>query len=284
VKLPGRPRTLFALSLTALVLVTTTVFVIRAEPQSSDGSSTLPEFPTDGPYHYRIEYLGVTCGHMTIESRLEKYQGRPAYHVVMTASNTRFFNKIYRVDGQIDSWIDAETMSTLAYESDITEKGRRKIRRYHIDYEKSEVRAEKHGKVKTVPFDGEAALDPLAYVYRGRVLAGKPGSTFELNLLTDRGVVVTGTQVGEIKKFRTPDGKIDLLRVQPITADGEMFARRGEFVYWIKPDLTRTLYRLDFKLPFGHLLAKYVGPASGSFDRRTEEEKADPGPPVQVEQ
>ena len=89
--------------------------------------SHLGAFPIEGPNHYKVEYLGITCGHMTLESRLEEYQGRPAYHVVMTARNTRFFNKIYRVDGQIDSWIDAETMSTLAYESDITERKRRKI-------------------------------------------------------------------------------------------------------------------------------------------------------------
>jgi len=268
-------------ALVALTLVTTTVFVYRAEPQTSYGSDALPVFPTDGPYHYSVEYLGITCGHMTLESRLEEYKGRPAYHVVMTASNSKFFNKIYRVDGEIDSWIDAETMSTLAYESDITEKGRRKIRSYRIDYEKGVVRAEKHGKVKTVPYEGEPALDPLAYVYRGRVLAGKPGSTFDLNLLTDHGVTKTGTQVGELKRFKTADGKMELLRVQPITADGELFSRKGKFIYWIDPDVTRTLYRLDFKLPFGRLLAKYTGPAKGSADRRTEAEKADPGPPIE---
>jgi hypothetical protein len=214
---------------------------------------------------------------MTLESRLEKYRGRPAYHVVMTASNSKFFNKIYRVDGQIDSWVDAETMSTLSYESDVTEKGRRKISRYIVDPRAGVVTAEKNGTVETIPFDGEIALDPLAYVFRGRVLAGSPGSSFDLNLLTDRGVVETATQIGAAKKFVTPDGKIGLLRVQPITADGEMFSRKGEFIYWIGPDTTRTLYRLDFKLPFGHLLAKYTGPASGTVDRRTPAEMADPG-------
>jgi sugar lactone lactonase YvrE len=173
-------------------------------------------------------------------------------------------------------------MSTLAYESDITERGRRKIRRYRIDYEKGVVRAEKHGKVKTVPYKGEAALDPLAYVFRGRMLAGGPGSTFDLSILTDHGVTVTGTRVGELKRFRTADGKKELLRVQPLTADGEMFSRKGEFIYWIDPDVTRKLYRLDFKLPFGRLLAKYTGPAEGPVDRRTAAEKADPGPPVEV--
>jgi hypothetical protein len=279
--LMGRPRVALGVALAVLVLVMTTFFVYRAEPQSHDGTEVLPAFPIEGPFHYKIEYLGVTCGHMTLESRLEEFKGRPAYHVVMTACNTRFFNKIYRVDGQIESWVDAETMSTLAYESDITEKGRRKIRRYHIDYEKGVVRAEKHGKVKTVPFEGDFAIDPLAYVYRGRVLAGLPGSTFELNLLTDRGVIVTGTQVGELKRISTADGKKELLRVQPLTADGEMFSRKGEFIYWIGPDVKRKLYRLDFKLPFGRLLAKYTGPAEGPVDRRTETQKADPGPPVE---
>jgi len=279
--LTGRPGVALGVVLAVLVLVIITFFVYRAEPQSHETVEVLPAFPTEGPFHYQIEYLGVHCGHMTLESRLEEFEGRPAYHVVMTACNTKFFNKIYRVDGQIDSWVDAETMSTLAYESDITEKGRRKIRRYHIDYEKRVVRAEKYGKVKTVPFEGDFAIDPLAYVYRGRVLAGGPGSTFELNLLTDRGVIVTGTQVGELKRFRTVDGKKELLRVQPLTADGEMFSRKGEFIYWIGPDVKRKLYRLDFKLPFGRLHAKYTGPAEGPADRRTAAEKADPGPPVE---
>ena len=91
----------------ALAIASTTVLVCRAEPQSANESPQLAAFPTEGPYHYKVEYLGITCGHMTLESRLEEYQGRPAYHVVMTACNAKFFNKIYRVDGQIDSWIDA---------------------------------------------------------------------------------------------------------------------------------------------------------------------------------
>jgi hypothetical protein len=276
-----RPRLALGVAMAALALAMATVFVCRAEPQSAGKTPPMAAFPTDGPYHYKVEYLGIMCGHMTLESRLEEYRGRPAYHIVMTACNSKFFNKIYRVDGQIDSWVDAETMGTLAYESDITEKGRRKIRSYHIDYDKGVVRAEKHGKIKTVPFEGEPALDPLAYVYRGRVLAGKPGSTFDLNLLTDRGVFTTGSRVGELKRFNTADGTRELLRVQPVTVDGEMFERKGEFIYWIAPDARRTLYRLDFKLPFGRLLAKYDGPAEGPVDRRTEAEKADPGPPVE---
>lgn len=267
------------LVLTSLALLCAAGFASRAQPRPSEGASTVSDFPTDGPYHYKVEYLGIVCGHMTLESRLEKFQGRSAYHVTMTACNAKFFNKIYKVDGQINSWVDAESMSTLAYQSDITEKGKRSIRSYEIDHENGVVRANKDGKVKTIPFEGLAALDPLAYVYRGRALAAAPGSTFHLDLLTDRGVVATASKVGGLKKFRTPDGELELLRVQPMTADGEMFSRKGAFVYWITPAAEKTLYRLDFDLPFGRLLATYTGPAAGPVDRRAEELKSRPGSP-----
>lgn len=271
-------RTVIITCAVGLALASVVVLVSRAATQAGPEVESVPVFPIEGPLAYKVEYLGITCGHMALESRLEEYEGRPAYHVVMTASNAKFFNKIYRVDGQIDSWIDAETMSTLAYESNITERGRQKIRRYRVDYETGVVTGERRGKVKEFPYEGGSALDPLAYCYRGRVLAGKSGSTFLLNLLTDDGVIKTGSEVGKPKKFKTPDGKKMLLRVQPVTADGEMFERKGKFIYWIDPGPKRTAYRLEFYLPFGKLSAKYIGPAEQSFDRRSEAEKAIPEP------
>jgi len=217
---------------------------------------------------YKVEYLGITCGHMTLESRLEEYRGKPAYHMIMTARNSSFFNQIYRVDGRIESWVDVETMSTLAYISDITEKGKRKIKRYIIDRDAGVVRAEKRGVVETIPYDGGPALDPLAFVFRGRALAGKPGTTFAEPILTDRGPVETISKVGELKRFKTCDGKHELLPIQPMPADKVLFSKKDQVVYWIDPGPGRKLYRLDFKLGWGRLLCKLTGPAEEVADRR----------------
>lgn len=268
---------MFAAGATVAVTAAIAGFVSRAEPQKTTGKATTGhELSIDGPYAYSVEYLGITCGQMTLESRLEQRDGRPAYHITMTARNSKFFNKIYRVDGRIESWVDLETMTTIAYESDITKKGERETRRYHVDRAAGLVTADKHGEVTTIPYEGGPALDPLAYVYRGRQLADAEGKRFSINLLTDKGVFETESVVGERKVFSTYDGKRELQRVQPVTADGEMFSEKGEFVYWIDPGPTRTLYRLDFKLGFGRLLAKLTGPADGPADRRMEAEAADP--------
>lgn len=268
-------RFVLAVALAVVVALAVGAFVLRGAAQTAPATAGASRFSLDGPFAYSVEYLGVTCGHMTLESRLEEYRGRPAYHVVMTARNSKFFNKIYRVDGRIDSWVDAETMTTIAYESDITEKGERKIRRYEVHPEKGEITADKYGKVSTIPYDGGPALDPLAYVYRGRAMADPGAENFSLDLLTDKGVVRTVSLIGERKRFKTYDGKRELQKIQPMTPDAEMFSRKGEFVYWIDPGPTRTLYRLDFKLGFGRLLAKLQGPADGPADRRIDLEQSD---------
>ena len=232
-----------------------------AEDRAADRAPDLPAMPLDGPYAYKVEFLGVTCGHMTLESRLEIFAGRPAYHIIMTGRNSRFFNKIYRVDGRVDSWVDAETMTTLEYESVIVEKGKRKVRRYHVDSEAKVVKAEKHGNVTTLPFDGEPSLDPLAFVVRARVLAGAPGTTFGLRLLTDKGPFESISQVGKLKRFETFEGDRELLRIQPMPVDRELSSRKEKFVMWVDPGPRRTLHRLEFFLSFGSLVVKLTGPA-----------------------
>jgi hypothetical protein len=253
-------------------LVVVGVLVGRAGEVSESEPAGSKAIPVDSRLAYKVEYLGITCGHMTLESWLEDYRGKPAYHIIMTARNSSFFNKIYRVDGRIESWVDVETMSTLAYTSDITEKGKRKIKRYTIDREAGMVRAEKHGKVENIAYDGGPALDPLAFVFRGRALAGKPGTSFTQPILTDRGPVETKSNVGELKRFKTADGKRELLPVQPAPAEEGVFSRKGEFVYWIDPGPDRKLYRLDAKLGWGRLKAKLIGPADEVADRRGIEE------------
>jgi hypothetical protein len=170
------------------------------------------------------------------------------------------------VDARIDSWVDAATMSSLEYLSVVHEKDETKLERYLIDPGEGTIRAEKKGKVRTISYDGEPALDPLAFTYAVRAKASEPGQSFELRMHTDEGPLETVSQVTRLKRKRTMDGRRELLRVQPNPADGEMFSRKGEFVMWVDPAPGRTLYRLDFKLGFGRLIAALDGADDSIFD------------------
>jgi hypothetical protein len=253
-------------ALGTLVVVAIVVSAQTSPPPPPPAVETLAEFPLDGPYQYDVEFIGITCGKMTLESRQETRDGRPVYHIVFTARNAKFFNKIYRVRSRIDAWVDAETMSSIEYLMVSNEKGETKREHYLVDRDNGLIHAEKNGEQRTIEFDGEPALDPLSFSFGVRALAGSPGSSFHLRMLTDEGTLRTVTHVQKLKKKRTINGRKRLLRVQPMPATGEMFSREGEFVMWIDPEGQRTLYRLDFKLSFGRLIASLEGPTESAGD------------------
>jgi hypothetical protein len=211
--------------------------------------------PVDGPFVYEVRYLGITCGHMTLENRLEEFRGRPAYHIVMRARNAKFFNKIYRVDARIDSWVDRETLSSLAYESAIEEKGELKVHRFEVDEDGDVIRGFEGDDETEIPHPGGPVLDPLAFVMRLRTGLDSPGDTIDLQLITSRGVLSTRSSAIALKKKSTVDGRSHLLKVRPEPTDNELFSRKGEFILWLDPGPARTLHRLDFKLSFGRLIA-----------------------------
>ncbi len=214
-------------------------------------------FPIHDAVHYTVKCLGVTCGHLYLSSSVEDLDGRPAYHIVMTAKNSKFFNRIYKVDARIDSWVDAETLSTLVYESVTTEKGETSTERHEIDLHEGTVLSIEDGVEKTLEFSStEPVLDPLAFVFRLQALAKKGGDEITLTLLTTKGPVQTVTTVRGPESKRTSRGRRLLLEIEPQPADGKMFSKKGRFSIWVDPQESSTLYILDFKLSFGHLIAK----------------------------
>ncbi|RLE26202.1 MAG: hypothetical protein DRJ65_06000 [Acidobacteria bacterium] len=213
--------------------------------------------PIHDPVHYTIRCLGVTCGHLYLSSSVDDLNGRPAYHIVMTAKNSKFFNRIYKVDARIDSWVDAETLSSLVYESVTTEKGETSTERHEIDLHEGIVRSVENGVENTLEFSStEPVLDPLAFVFRLQALAKKGGDKITLTLLTSKGPVQTVTTVRGPKSRKTSRGRRSLLEIEPHPADGKMFSKKGLFSVWVDPQDETTLYILDFRLSFGHLIAK----------------------------
>lgn len=227
-----------------------------AEPTNPPATEN-PAFPLHEPAHYTVKYLGVTCGHLHLSNSIEEIDGRPAYHIVMTARNSKFFNRIYSIDVRIDSWIDAQTLSTVLYESSKTEKGETTIERHVIDRAKGTVVSVENGVTTTMNFTSdEPVLDPLAFVFRLHALATKDHDELVLTLLTLKGPVETVATVRGPEKKRTSRGRRMLLEIKPRPTDGTMFSKKGKFSLWVDPNEGGPLYMLDFRLSFGHLTAK----------------------------
>lgn len=220
-----------------------------------------PPFPLHGDRHYRVTYLGITCGHLNLKSSLEVLEGRPVYHFTLRARNSKFFNRIYRVDARIESWVDARKLRTIRYESEITEKGKTSSEMHTIDWETLTVRSIEDGEEREFTLDEDRpVLDPLSFVFRLQALAGATEGPKTLTLITDRGPVDAIATVDDPARRRTVDGRKNLVEVQPKSEDGKVFSRKGRFSLWVDPTGDTRLYTLDFKLSFGRLIAEITDP------------------------
>ena len=240
------------------MLLCSLVFPAACRAGDPEGNGDTPDlrviFPVHAKLNFKVRYLGLNCGEMSLESRSEEYEGRPAYHIHLEARNSKFFNKIYRVNTQIDSWVDAESLGTICYSSHSNEDG--KERREEIRVASEEVVWKKGEKERCFPLSpGQIVLDPLAYLFRLESFSLRPGSRPHLFLLTTKGPMETVAQVSGLLKVKTALGKRNVVRIHPRPVDGKMFSRKGDLSMMVIPGDPPLLAMLDFDLSFGHLKA-----------------------------
>jgi len=241
----------------ALILCCTFSSACLAQEKNEAPEKQGGGFPLHENRHYKVNYLGLTCGTMDLESHLEDHGGVSCYHVTMKARNSKFFNKIYKINIRIDSWVDAKSLSTIDYESLSVEKGKEHVESIHVS--KGDILWIRKGKEHHFKrADDTPVLDSLAYLYRLQSLSSDVGSRPELVLLTTKGPLKTISQISGLRREKTSFGRRKTVRIHPHLADGKMFSRKGEIVLMVEPGSPAILHLLDFDLSFGHLKAKLV--------------------------
>ena len=226
-----------------------------ARAQGAAAAPVAP-FPLDEFLTYDVRYLGVHCGAMTLTSYADRDSGAAVYRIAVAARTSKFFDGIYRVRVRIDSEYSAERGSSLSYHQYGEEKHERKDELWQVDFDAGEVRRTRGGALKTFPLTSEQVVDPLAFIYRMRLLLSDVGQRATLALMTSHGAVDTVAEVVEKRAVKTPFGSREVLVVVPRPEEDELFTKKGRLEIWVGADEQRLPYRVVFDLPFGKLVAR----------------------------
>lgn len=218
-------------------------------------AATAP-FPLDEFLSYKVTYLGIHCGAMTLSSYTENQDGKPIYRIDLAARTSKFFDGVYRVRVRIESTYSAERASSLSYHHHGEEKGEHKDELWQVDFAASEVLRTRDGKLTTFPLSTDGVVDPLSFVYRMRVLLSGKGERATLAMMTSDGAVETVAEVVEKRTVKTPFGAREVLVIVPRPQQDELFSKKGRMEIWVGADERRLPYRVVFDLPFGKLVAR----------------------------
>lgn len=220
-----------------------------------------PPFRVGERLTYEVYYGLVRAGTATLVVHdVVQVCGRPTYHVVLTATTTPTFSKIFRVNDKIESYIDTEEFIPRKF-AKVQEEG---------DYRHDEVtildqehhlghyRSNRSGYTKDYEIP-ERCQDTLSIFYFLRLLWYGIGDRFVVKVMADEKIWDVAFQVKEaVRRTIYRGGSYDTFLLE---ADANFDAgtlRKGRGRLWITMDERKLIVCVKTKLAFGYLTLAMV--------------------------
>ncbi|MGH7602486.1 MAG: DUF3108 domain-containing protein [Gemmatimonadaceae bacterium] len=199
-------------------------------------------------YDVKFGALRVGSAHMEVVA-LDNLRGRPAWH---TAFWVRGGNFLYRVNDVYESWMDAETLSSLRFVQQLQEGGKDTERRFEI-YPERAVFIQTSKKPEKEEPSVSNPLDDGSFLYFLRTIPLVVGQTYDFNryFRPDRNPV--RIRVLRKESVSVPAGKFNAIVVQPMIKTKGIFSENGHAEVWLSDDDRHIMLQLKSKLSFGSL-------------------------------
>jgi hypothetical protein len=199
-------------------------------------------------YDVRFGALRVGNAHMEVVA-LDNLRGRPAWHTAFWVQGGNF---LYRVNDVYESWMDAETLSSLRFVQQLEEGGKETERRFEIYPERGVfIQTTEHPAVeeKTV----NQPLDDGSFLYFIRTIPLAVGQTYDFDryFRPDRNPV--RIRVLRRERIRVPAGTFEAIVIQPVIKTKGIFSENGHAEIWLSDDDRHIMLQLKSKLSFGSL-------------------------------
>jgi hypothetical protein len=233
-----------------LVLLFITVFGGLSKAQELSMVND-PVFKVGEQLSYRLKYGFFTAAeaNLTVENTDIKYDGRPAYHIVVEGKTAGSFDVFYKVRNRYESYVDQKTLLPYFYAENRHEGSWNHRDKVTFDHETNKITANKG----TYPFTGKVFDFVSAYYFARSIDVSKlhVGQTFELKYFLDDGINSLGiTYVGK-EKITCPMGTFNCLKFNPTIMPGRIFKKNSKLYLWITDDDNRIPVKAQVEVILG---------------------------------
>ncbi|HEY8853606.1 MAG TPA: DUF3108 domain-containing protein [Gemmatimonadaceae bacterium] len=199
-------------------------------------------------YDVKFGSLRVGNAHMEVVA-LDNLRGRPSWHTAFWVQGGNF---LYRVNDVYESWMDAESLSSLRFVQELEEGGKDIERRFEI-YPERAVFVQTSKKPPTEERSVSQPLDDGSFLYFVRTIPLVVGQTYDFNryFRPDRNPV--RIRVLRKERISVPAGSFDAIVIQPVIKTKGIFSENGHAEIWLSDDDRHIMLQLKSKLSFGSL-------------------------------
>ncbi len=201
---------------------------------------------------YSTIFNFVKSGQSTMEIiGQETIDGHSAYHIRFQTQTAPFFDKVYQIRDNMESWIDARTLFSRRFQKKLAEGKYRK--EYAVDFDYQKMLAISATDVDTLT---SMVNDPLSIFYFIRAESLYVGRVFKLynydnNKLKPYNIIVKRTQ-----KIKVIAGEFVCFVLEPFSKDGKLFRHQNQVTIYISADERHLPVLISSESSFGKTILR----------------------------
>ena len=218
-----------------------------------------PVFKVGEQLSYRLKYGFFTAAEadLKVENTDIKYNGHPAYHIVVEGKTAGSFDVFYKVRNRYESYVDQKTLLPYYYAENRHEGSWNHSDKVTFNHETDKITANKG----TYPYTGKVFDFVSAYYFARTIDISKMhiGDKFELKYFLDDGINSLGiTYVGK-EKVTCSMGTFNCLKFNPTIIPGRIFKKNSKLYLWITDDKNRIPVKAQVEVILGSITMDLTG-------------------------
>jgi len=218
-----------------------------------------PVFKVGEQLSYRLKYGIFTAAEaeLSVQNTDIKYNGHPAYHIVVEGKTAGSFDVFYKVRNRYESYVDQKTLLPYYYAENRHEGSWKHSDKVSFDHETNKITANRG----TYPYTGKIFDFVSAYYFARTIDVSKMhvGDKFELKYFLDDGINSLGiTYVGK-ERVTCSMGTFNCLKFNPTIIPGRIFKKNSKLYLWITDDNNRIPVKAQVEVVVGSITMDLTG-------------------------
>lgn len=239
---------------------------------------------------FDISFLGVPAARFVFHTLPFKRIGaRKVYHFKGILTSLSIFNLVYKLNDQVESFVDYDGLFSHRYRLIQDESGQSRDQLELYDSEKKQMFYWNRHRGKEGPMSESrefAAIQPfvqdyLSAAYVARSFPWKEGAVFEFPMAHEKKQFDGVISFVRRETISTTLGRKAAFVVRPQVREGGVLQGNGEIYFWISDDDRRTLLKLEAKVRIGTVVAYLVNYNPGVPPEQTQAEPTPAPSPVE---
>jgi hypothetical protein len=200
-------------------------------------------------------YIGA--GEATFTATLERFNGKPVYHMVGIGKSFPFFDNFFKVRDRYESYVDTATLLPYKFIRNVDEGGYKIYNNVSFNHA-SGTAVSSNGVFKISP----CMQDVMSAIYYARNIdfnKYKPGDKIPFDMFLDDEVYHLYIRYLGKEKIKTKYGKFRAIKFKPLLIKGTIFEGGEGMNAWVSDDPNHLLLRVESPIVVGSIKVDMMG-------------------------